>query len=110
MSWNTTISTHEKPKLDELRKKANIAARKAALGTDPSRVNGASESSRPAVPIPRINVPPPQPTQDDKEHDLETITDFLAKGGAEDKEDDEVWEFLAQSVGRQSCLAVIKVD
>lgn len=91
-SWNSFVG-RQRGDIENCRKKAFIALRKAARDSVPQELNFLPASTPNRAPGPSNSQSPVSKS------DFQVITEFLADGGADNRTDDEVWATLADLVG-----------
>ncbi|KAI0961659.1 hypothetical protein AcV7_000704 [Taiwanofungus camphoratus] len=87
-SWNSFVG-RQRGDIENCRKKAFIALRKAARDSVPQELNFLPASTPNRAPGPSNSQSPVSKS------DFQVITEFLADGGADNRTDDEVWATLA---------------
>jgi hypothetical protein len=96
-SWQTQSFTKLKTQLAEIRKRANIAYRKAMTG----RAEKATEERPGPSKKPRLAASPTAHAQSQEvleREDFEVICQYFANGGGDDDNDERVWAKLSQHV------------
>ncbi|CCL99016.1 uncharacterized protein FIBRA_01025 [Fibroporia radiculosa] len=101
-SWRSWLGK-QTVEVDKWRKKAYIARRKADHDSIPtgSQLGQPEDSSsaQACASSPVSSSLIASPVENSYGEDFQTITNFLAGGGADDRTDEEVWEVLAQQAG-----------